>query len=236
MELQNVQYVCLVCGFNMVGYYPGKCPFCGASRKKFITSEECSSRFSVQGFLVNEKVTRLNSVPSLGLEHSAYRIETSKKIFWIDCPSSFDNSLEPMDVITFTHHHFLGASNQYRENFSSQVYIHKQDSVHEICQAFTFDKTFENNFTENGIEAFHIDGHTPGFTFYIFEDVLFICDYVFIKDGKMIYNPFGPDKETREGGTKIKSIIENRDIEIVCGYNYVVDYVEWRVKFDKLCV
>ena len=86
-----------------------------------------------------------------------------------------------MDVIMFTHHHFLGASNLYRQLFSSQVYIHKLDSTHRICQAFTFDKTFENNFTEGDIEAFHIDGHTPGFTFYIFEDVLLICDYVFFK-------------------------------------------------------
>ncbi len=236
MELQKEQYVCLVCGFNMVGYHPEKCPFCGASKEKFITSEQCSARFSVQNFKVNERVTRLNSVPPLGLEHSAYRIETTKKTYWIDCPSSFDNRLKPMDVITFTHHHFLGASNQYREHFSSQVRIHQKDSVHEICRAFIFDKTFQENFTEDGIEAFHIDGHTPGFTFYIFEDILFICDYVFMKHGKMLYNPFGPEKETREGGVRLKCIIENRKINTVCGYNYVVDYVEWKEMFDQLCV
>ncbi len=235
-ELQKEQYVCLVCGYNMVGYHPEKCPFCGASKKKFITSEECSASFSVQGFTVNEKVTRLNSVPSLGLEHSAYRIETTKKTYWIDCPSSFDNRLKPVDVITFTHHHFLGASNQYRDHFSSNVCIHKLDSTHKICQAFTFDKTFQENFTEDGIETFHIDGHTPGFTFYIFDYTLFVCDYVFIKNGKMLYNPFGPEMNTREGGAKLKGIIENRDINVVCGYNYVLDYAEWRAKFDKLCV
>lgn len=233
---QNEQYVCLVCGFNMIGYHPEKCPFCGASKKRFITSEDCSARFSVQSFKVNERVTRLNSVPLLGLEHSAYRIETTKKTYWIDCPSSFDSSIKPMDVIIFTHHHFLGASNQYRSRFSSQVCIHKLDSVHKICQAFTFDKTFEENFTEDGIEAFHIDGHTPGFTFYIFEDVLFVCDYVFIKGDKMLYNPYGPEKDTKEGGKKLKGIIENRDINIVCGYNYVVNYVEWFQKFSKLYV
>lgn len=235
-KLQSEQYVCLVCGFNMVGYHPEKCPFCGASKKKFITSEECSDRFTVKGFTVNEKVTRLNSVPSLGLEHSAYRIETTKNSYWIDCPSSFDNRVTPMDIITFTHHHFLGASNQYRGHFSSQVRIHKLDSVHDICQAFTFDKTFQENFREDGIEAFPIDGHTPGFTFYLFDDTLFVCDYVFMQNSEMLYNPFGPEKETREGGAKLKGIIRNRDIKTVCGYNYVVDAVEWRKKFDKLCV
>ncbi len=76
-ELQNEQYVCLICGFNMVGYHPDKCPFCSASKDKFITAEECFALFSVKCFFVNNKFTRLNSVPSLGLEHSAYCIETN---------------------------------------------------------------------------------------------------------------------------------------------------------------
>ncbi len=233
--MQREQYVCTVCGFNMVGFSVDICPFCGASREKFITSEECSVRYTVTSFPVNEKVTRLNSVPPLGLEHSAYRIESNNKSYWIDCPSSFDNRLKPMDVIIFTHHHFLGASNQYREHFSSEVRINKLDSVHKICQPFTFDGTFDENFTVDGIEAFHIDGHTPGFTFYIFEETLFICDYLFLKGGKMLYNTFGPVKETREGGRKLKSVIRKRKIEFVCGYNYVEHYANWKAKFDKLC-
>ena len=36
-KLKKEQYVCLVCGFNMVGYYPDKCPFCGVSKEEFIT-------------------------------------------------------------------------------------------------------------------------------------------------------------------------------------------------------
>lgn len=235
-KVLNEQYVCLVCGFNMVGYHPDKCPFCGASRERFLTSEECSARFSVKGVSVNKKVTRFNSVPSLGMEHSAYRIDANNKTYWIDCPSSFDNRLKSVDVIIFTHHHFLGASNLYREYFSSRVCIHKLDSVHAICQAFTFDDTFPEDFTEDGIEAFHIDGHTPGFTFYIFEDTLFVCDYVFLSKGKMLYNPFGSEIDTREGGGKLKNIIEKRHINVVCGYNYVVDYTDWKVLFDNLCV
>ena len=232
--MEKEQYVCTVCGFNMVGYHPDFCPFCGAPKEKFITSEECSARFKVKGTPVNEKVTRLNSVPALGLEHAAYRIETNGKTFWIDCPSCFDSSLKPADIITFTHHHFLGASNQYRDYFHAKVRIHKLDSAHSICRAFTFDATFQENFIELGIEAFHTGGHTPGFTFYLFEDVLLICDYVFLKEGGMSFNPFGPQKETRECAFKIDEVLQGRKISKVCGYNYVVDYKDWKKRFDRL--
>ncbi len=230
------QYVCTICGFNMVGYHPEHCPFCGAPKKAFLTSEECSGKFRVEKKAVNEKVLRLNSVPKLGLEHSAYRIETGRKSFWIDCPSCFDKDLPPVDVIQFTHHHFLGASNQYRLLFSSRVLIHKLDSEHRLSRAFTFDGLFEEGFADDGIEAFHVDGHTPGFTFYIFEDILFICDYVHIYRDEMIFNPFGPKHETRKGGMKIRKILKERDIRTVCGFNYVKSYSYWIEKFDALTV
>jgi glyoxylase-like metal-dependent hydrolase (beta-lactamase superfamily II) len=217
----------------MVGYYPDECPFCRAAKENFISMEEYSARYRVEGMRGNDKVTRLNSVPALGLEHAAYRIETAKKTFWIDCPSSFDKSLKRADALVFTHHHFLGASNLYRELFSAEVRIHKSDSAHEICRAFTFDSTFEKNFEEDGIEAFHIAGHTPGFTMYFFGDVLLICDYVFLQKDLMTYNPYGPADETIAGGGKIRDILRGREISKVCGYNYVVDYSEWKPKFER---
>ena len=70
--MKGEQYVCLVCGFNMIGFHPDHCPFCGAAKKHFITADECSARYQVVGTPVNEKVTRLNSHPPLGLEHAAY--------------------------------------------------------------------------------------------------------------------------------------------------------------------
>ena len=231
--MPNEQYVCTVCGFNIVGSHPTLCPFCGASREKFFTAEECSAKFRVKATAVNEKITRLNSVPSLGFEHAAYQIETGEKTLWIDCPSSFDRSLAPAHVLMFTHHHFLGASNQYRELFGAQVRIHQLDSHHDLCRAFPFDVTFEKNFQEMGIEAFHIGGHTPGFTMYIFEDVLFICDYLFLKKEGMIFNPYGPVDETIAGGERMRKILEGRNISKVCGWNYVVDYSEWQAKFGE---
>ncbi|HBA86587.1 MAG TPA: MBL fold metallo-hydrolase [Geobacter sp.] len=226
------QYVCLVCGFNMIGFHPEHCPFCGAASNRFITAEECSARHKVLATPVNDKVTRLNSDPPLGLEHAAYHIETDHGPCWIDCPSSFDRSVRRADAILFTHHHFLGASNLYRELFSAEVHIHSKDSLHDICHPFPFDVRFEADFVHNGIQAFHVDGHTPGFTFYIFEDVLFICDYVFLADGGMKYNPFGPAGQTVAGGDRIMSYLEGRQLSTVCGYNYTIGYKEWKRRFD----
>ena len=230
--MDREQYVCLVCGFNMIGFHPANCPFCGAAEKHFITAEQCSARHRVSATPVNDKVIRLNSVPALGIEHAAYRIETGHGSCWIDCPSSFDASLPRADNILFTHHHFLGASNLYRELFAAKVRIHQEDSEHEICRPFTFDVTFAGNFALHGIEAFHIGGHTPGFTFYIFEDVLFICDYVFLDGDGMKYNPFGPAGPTVAGGKKIRDLVEGYPLSTVCGYNYVIDYDEWKRRFD----
>jgi hydroxyacylglutathione hydrolase len=228
------QYVCTVCGYNMVGYLPDNCPFCGATKDHFITSEECSSRYKVVEIPVTSNVSRLNSYPRLGLEHSAYRIHTGSKTYWIDCPSCFDRSLSLMDAILFTHFHFLGASNQYREHFSSSVWIHDADSRSKLCRGFTFDKTFLAHFREYGIEAYHIDGHTPGFTCYFFEDVFFICDYVFYGSRKTTFNPFGPRSRTVEGGFLIKELLQGRNINKVCGVDYVVDFNKWLEEFDKL--
>lgn len=229
--MKREQYVCLVCGFNMVGFHPDRCPFCGAAKKHFITAEECSARYQVVATPVSGMVTRLNSYPPLGIEHAAYRIETGGAALWIDCPSSFDRSLQRAEAILFTHHHFLGASNLYRELFAAEVHIRREDSSHEICRPFTFDVLFDANFVRHGLEAFHIDGHTPGFTFYIFEDLLFTCDYVFLYGDGMKYNPFGHAGKTIEGGRRLCEILEGRRLSTVCGYNYVIGYDDWQRRF-----
>ena len=218
----------------MIGFYPDRCPFCGATNENFITAEECSQNYKIVSYKVNNKIKRLNSFPSLGLEHAAYSIEFDNKIIWIDCPSTFRADLERMDKILFTHHHFLGASNLYREYYTTFVWIHLKDSEHKIAKRHPFDKKFEDNFNLNRIEAFHINGHTPGFTFYIFEDVLFVCDYLIPRNDKFIFNPYGPSKDTMEGAIKLKKIIETRKLTIVCGYNYVLDFSYWKEKFHLL--
>ena len=232
-DLQK-QFVCIKCGYNMIGHYFPFCPFCSSSNKNFITAEECSQRYKIVSSRVNDKVVRLNSYPSLGLEHSAYSIEVDNKRFWIDCPSTFSRELEPMDKILFTHQHFLGASNLYRAYYTAFIWIHKSDSEDLLSKLNPFDKKFTQDFNISGIEAFHINGHTQGFTFYIFEKILFICDYLIPLDQSFILNPYGSKKSTVEGAQSLHKIIENREIDIVCGFNYVLDYQLWKMHFNQL--
>lgn len=232
--MKSEQHVCLVCGYNMVGFHPETCPFCGARKDRFITAKECSKRFRVAATPVNDRVTRLNSRPALGFEHAAYRIETGAGACWIDCPSSFDASLSPVDRILFTHHHFLGASNLYREHFSARVGIHQADSEHDLSRPFSFDDKFSQAFVHQGIEAFHIDGHTPGFTVYLFEETLFICDYVFLDGDGIKLNPFGPADRTIAGSRRLRELLKGRQLAWVCGYNYVSGFTDWWRRFENV--
>jgi len=113
------QYVCKVCGFNIIGYHPDRCPFCGATSENFITTEDCSKKYEVVSYKVSNKIKRLNSVPSLGLEHAAYSIKIDSSIIWIDCPSTFKADLDRMNKIIFTHHHFLAP-----QTFIENIILH----------------------------------------------------------------------------------------------------------------
>lgn len=227
------QYVCKVCGYNMIGYYPQNCPFCGVSNENFITAEECSQKFSVVKKKVTSRVSMLSSSPKLGLEHAAYQIQTENQVIMIDCPSTFDRKLDRMDKILFTHHHFLGASNLYRNYYTAFIWIHKKDSTNFLANKHIFDKKFENDFDLEEIRAYNINGHTQGFTFYTFQDVIFICDYVFLTENGVKLNPYGPRNRTMDGLMKAKEILEINDYTKVCGYNYTIDYSNWKSYIDE---
>ncbi|WP_299492320.1 rubredoxin-like domain-containing protein [Acaryochloris sp. IP29b_bin.137] len=228
------QSVCTVCGYNMIGEMPDICPFCGARHDKFVPSDKAEQTYRVTPHRVNDYVTQLRSVPRLGLEHAAYRIETSEGAVWIDCPSAFNSDLKPVEAIYFTHKDFMGASNQYRELWNAKVYLHTLDAKNPLAKPFPVDCKFDNDFTEHGIEAFHIGGHTPGFTLYIYDKVLFICDYAFPPGPRMRLNPFGPQDEVRNRAARILQVIDERPIEIVCGFNYVTEFIHWREHFKRL--
>ncbi|MEJ2251502.1 MAG: MBL fold metallo-hydrolase [Candidatus Lokiarchaeota archaeon] len=195
---EKEQYVCEVCGFNIIGYYPSRCPFCGASNENFITAKECSEKY-----IVIEK-------------------------------STFNSKVKPMDFLLFTHHHFIAAANLYKEYFGAEMLIHINDSRNYIADKYEFEQKFEFDFTLHNIDAYHIDGHTSGFTMYIYEKTLFICDYVFVGGSFYKFNPYGPYERTREGSKKLLNIISNKNIEYVCGYDYSLDYGNWFEKFKKL--
>ena len=227
------QWVCVPCGFNMIGEMPDVCPFCGARHDRFVTWDEAEKTYRVTPARVNDRVTQLRSVPSLGIEHAAYRIETDDGAVWIDCPSAFNGDLDPVAAIYFTHKDFLGASNQYRSAWNAEICLHEADAALPLVASFPIDRRFTGDFTERGIEAFHIGGHSPGFTIYIFEDVLFACDYAFPPGPTMRLNPFGPKSATREGAKRLNEIVHDRTLSTVCGYNYVAPFEPWIREFER---
>lgn len=228
------QFVCTACGFNMIGFYPKRCRFCGTTPDNFISVEECSAKYRVQSLPVNDKVTQLKSIPQLGYEHAAYQINTGDAVVLIDCPSSFDTTVMPMDYILFTHNDFLGASNLYRQQFGAQIWIHKHDAAHPNSRYFTFDHCFETGFQLSGIEAVHIGGHSPGFTIYFFEDILFICDYVETCDERLIWNSYGNRFKTKIAGQQIAHVLEERKLKTVCDVSRAWEYKVWKANFDEL--
>jgi hydroxyacylglutathione hydrolase len=228
------QWVCTTCGYNMMGEMPDICPFCGATHDRFVAWDKAEQTYRVTPYRVNDYVIQLLSVPRLGFEHAAYRIATEEGAVWIDCPSAFNRDLQPVEAIYFTHKDFMGASNQYRELWGAKVYLHALDAEIPIAKPFPVDYPFDGDFTEHGIEAFHIGGHSPGFTIYIYRKVLFICDYAFPPGAKMQLNPFGPQKETRDRAARILDIISGRSLETVCGYNFITEFDRWREDFQHL--
>ncbi|ESS66409.1 rubredoxin-type Fe(Cys)4 protein [Methyloglobulus morosus KoM1] len=231
---QMPQWVCLECGYNMIGEMPDVCPFCGASHDKFMPWDEAEQKYRVTAHDINNDVSQLLSVPKLGLEHAAYRIETDAGNVWIDSPSAFNRDLKPVNAILFTHHHFMGASNQYRRLWGSQVWLHEMDAKHPLVASFDVDKRFNDDFNLYGIDAYHIGGHTPGFTLYIYRDVLFICDYVFLDKSALSFNPYGSQPETLRQVQRIHEIVKSRYLVTVCGYNYVMNFEDWLVALENL--
>jgi hypothetical protein len=227
------QWVCLQCGYNMIGEMPDECPFCGAHHDRFMTLHQVEDSYRVNSIPVNDYVSQLLSVPKLGLEHAAYRVETGSVPVWIDSPAAFNHDLPPVKAILFTHHHFLGASNQYRRIWNAEVWLHEMDAQHRLSALFYFDRRFTQNFSYLGIDAYHIGGHTPGFTFYIYREVLFICDYVFLTPEGMILNPYGPEQETRRQVQRIFEIVQKKSLQTVCGYNYVANFSDWLDRFER---
>jgi hydroxyacylglutathione hydrolase len=232
--MKDQQHVCLVCGYNMLGDCPDHCPFCGADRSRFLTAEEASARYRVAEYPVTDRIARVNSEPPIGIEHAAYRVDTGERVFLIDCPVVYDGRMRPVEVIAFTHPHFLGACNLYRESFRAEVWIHTADALNPLARPYPFDRIFERGFIESGLEAQPIDGHTPGFTVYMHGDSLFPCDLVFFEEDGMSFNPYGPDRATRDAGAYLWRLIEGRTFARVCGWNYVADYGEWRERFRTL--
>lgn len=226
------QWVCVPCGYNMIGEMPDVCPFCGARHDRFVSWDVGEERYRVEARDVTDGVSQLLSRPRLGLEHACYRIETDEGPVWIDCPSAFNRTLAPVGHIFFTHKDFMGASNQYRAQWNAAVHIHEAETENPLAAAFPVDDAFRGDFTSHDIEAFHIGGHTPGFTAYLWRDVLFACDYAFPPDDTMRLNPYSDPAEIANRGRRLLAIARERRPRLVAGYSFVVPGEAWTGWFE----
>jgi glyoxylase-like metal-dependent hydrolase (beta-lactamase superfamily II) len=127
----------------------------------------------------------------------------------------------------------MGASNQYRELWNAKVYLHALDAENPLIKSFPIDERFNDDFVVDGLAAYHIGGHTPGYTIYIYQDVLFICDYAFPPGPKMRLNPFGPKTDTLQRAERVLAVISRNSLKTVCGYNYVCDFKDWLPDFER---
>lgn len=225
-------FVCKGCGYNAPGHAPDFCPHCGMRARGFLSAEMASEIYAVQEEWVSGEVYRLRSEPRLGV--SAYRIDTPQGRVWIDCPPVMDAELAVPQSILFTHRDFLGAAQQYQAQHGTQLWLHQADATHPLVTGTSIDQPFDGDFVWQGIEAFHLGGHTPGFTLYLYKDLLFACDYVFGVDAEMKLNAFGNRHAIRAGAERILAVTAGRRIRKVCGYNYVTDFRRWRSNLQRL--
>ncbi|MBS93371.1 MAG: MBL fold metallo-hydrolase [Chromatiales bacterium] len=228
------QWVCTVCGYNMIGKRPARCPFCSSLHKDFVDSGAASRHYCVTPKAVTDTVTQLKCVPRLGLGHAAYRIDADGGSVLIDCPSAFNRDLDPVDSIMFTHKDFIGAANQYREAWQAEVWLHEADAELSEVAEHSVDHRFTGTVEKFGVEGVHIGGHSPGFTVYLWQEVLFIGDYVYPPGAAMKLNPHGPLAATRDGAGRLVDVATSRLLTTVCGYNYVTDFATWQSAFMRL--
>ncbi|UDQ97508.1 MBL fold metallo-hydrolase [Lentisphaerota bacterium WC36G] len=233
------QYVCKVCGYNIIGSIPHKCPFCGCNRSHFITATECSDLYCLTEKRISKKILMLKTKPKLGLSHAAYAVETLNGEVWVDCPACFENNTRMPKAICFTHHHFMGACNLYQRESCCEVYIQEEELQFSIAKPFlpTITHVMTGNFWAYcELQALRIAGHTPGFTVFFLDDVCFCCDIVLLdnKKGDSL-NTFSSSKE--EVVEAVKHLIfecDNRGVNLICAYNSTFDYHEWRERTQRL--
>lgn len=228
------QWVCTVCGYNAIGKRPNRCAFCAAQSKCLMAASRTQRLFKVKELPFNEQVSQLRCSPVFGLDNAAYRIDTGNGVVLIDCPAIYCRNLPPAEAIFFTHKDFIGAANQYRKAWGCEVYLHRLDAELSTVAQHSVTNSFAGDFEKYGIQALHIGGHSPGFTVYIWKDVLFICDYAYPPGVGMTLNPHGPREATRDGASRLADIMADHELSTVCGYNYLADFGPWQREFMRL--
>ena len=224
--------ICPGCGQHLFDEEPDRCPLCGTPSNRFMTAEETEQHYRVATSRVTAQVQRLIVGPKLGI--ACYRVESGQDSVWIDCPAVFDRDIERVDAILFTHRDFMGACNRYREVWGTEVYLNEFDTGHRFARGHFVDHKVRGDFKRGALESYHLGGHSDGFTIYTHNDVLFVCDYVLVEGAGMKLTPFGHKRAIREGAHRILELTAGRNLETVCGYNFVTEFLPWRDALSRL--
>ena len=88
------QWVCLQCGYNMIGAIPEVCRFFVAHHDQFLPWDEAENKFQVTEYSISNVVTQLLSVPKLGYEHTA-----CDYVFLTDAGMSFNTYGQEQETI-----------------------------------------------------------------------------------------------------------------------------------------
>ena len=110
----------------------------------------------------------------------------------------------------------MGASKQYRELWGSEVHLHGLDVRHPLARNHPVDIAFQGDFKRGSLEAYHIAVHTPGFTMYIQNEVLLICDYAFPPGPEMRLNQAKGDGTIHESGQRVLEFTDSVELKKVC--------------------
>ena len=116
----------------------------------------------------------------------------------------------------------------------TEVYLNELDTGHRFARGHFVDHKMRGDFNRGSLEGYHLGGHSDGFTMYICNDVLFVCDYVLVEGTDMKLTPFGDKKAIREGACRILELTAGRDLQTVCGYNFVTEFLPWREALSRL--
>ena len=182
----------------------------------------------VPGQLHIEEITPAVDALSADSGHGicAYRLHTRQGAIWIDCPSQFESGLTPVDAIFFSQRDFTGAAADYHRHWGSRLYMNRHDASYH--KELPFEETPRGNFSLGELQAFHIGGHTPGFTVYRFHKLLFVCDLLFSLDTSFTLNSLGRRDAMHAAARRLLRQIRHQDIQLVCGYNYAIDFKHWQ--------
>jgi len=156
------QYVCTVCGFNLVGFHPAHCPFAGPPREKFPHLGGVLGPLPGGGQPGDRPGHPASMQRRPSVSNTPPTAWRPGKTYWIELPR---RPLTRSQARRRHHVHpspFSGGLESVPGTLGAKVRIQEGDSDHELCRRFHLRyQIFGPDFSEDGIEACHLGGPYP---------------------------------------------------------------------------